>query len=338
MRREKRTHTYEHGAQCDPIGRPAPRGSRMGPGVWRRRTALLQLSLLTLLATSASASPFTVPFETYWTGSEMTNSFLDRHLEEFHTAAEAMSWTKAMAKKEPSDNEKCGYRPVGGVESRHLFVSHGFRVLRFGAHAANYDPAEGIWCSECPSNKSRINEFGWSASVVKLPSENPSDCYGVSGTCSPEAYPHCGFPETVEIREYPLLNVSGHPNPHGLCLDGFMSDGTQCVLGGGANDFNKGPGGPTCNGTNPIHLGVASKYQKELDYVGGGAFPLRLERHYNSLDGQQNLPYARRGFVGRGWRHSYDRQIAAWDHKDQHAAKVRRPDGRVLYFVRQGSN
>ncbi len=41
----------------------------------------------------------------------------------------------------------------------------------------------------------------------------------------------------------------------------------------------KGSGPPReCNRSNPICGGTGNKYQREIDYVGAGVFPLRFER------------------------------------------------------------
>jgi hypothetical protein len=51
--------------------------------------------------------------------------------------------------------------------------------------------------------------------------------------------------------------------------------------------------GGDCNVGNPINIVLGEKYQREIDYVGAGAFPLIMERHYSS----------------GVWRHTYDRTI-----------------------------
>ncbi len=46
---------------------------------------------------------------------------------------------------------------------------------------------------------------------------------------------------------------------------------------------------------NPLDISLGNKYQEEADYVGGGSFPLRFLRIYNSLDGY--------------WRHNYSTRL-----------------------------
>ncbi|MDX1517049.1 MAG: DUF6531 domain-containing protein, partial [Woeseiaceae bacterium] len=49
---------------------------------------------------------------------------------------------------------------------------------------------------------------------------------------------------------------------------------------------------------NPINLATGNKYQREVDFVGGGTFPLSIIRHYNS-DGAETA--ASDGVFGQGW-------------------------------------
>ena len=84
----------------------------------------------------------------------------------------------------------------------------------------------------------------------------------------------------------------------------------------------KGSGPPReCNGSNPICGGTGNKYQREIDYVGAGVFPLRFERHYNSA-----WPEARA--LGARWRNHYDRQLATTATR----AAITRPEGQAFLF------
>ncbi|NIW57445.1 MAG: hypothetical protein GWN21_20070, partial [Gammaproteobacteria bacterium] len=65
-----------------------------------------------------------------------------------------------------------------------------------------------------------------------------------------------------------------------------------------------------------------------MDYLGSGIFPLRFERHYNSILGIQS----RR--EGWRWRHTYERQVFL----DDTTAMVLRETGRTLYFNWDGVN
>ena len=73
---------------------------------------------------------------------------------------------------------------------------------------------------------------------------------------------------------------------------------------------------------NPINVGIGNKYQREQDYLGTGPFPLRFERHYNSVAGVKTR------HVGVQWQHTYDRTVVL----DTGTATLDRADGRILEF------
>jgi YD repeat-containing protein len=52
---------------------------------------------------------------------------------------------------------------------------------------------------------------------------------------------------------------------------------------------------PSSSQGNPVDVSIGNKYQEEADFIGGGSFPLRFERIYNSLDGY--------------WRHNYSTRL-----------------------------
>jgi YD repeat-containing protein len=82
----------------------------------------------------------------------------------------------------------------------------------------------------------------------------------------------------------------------------------------------------TCNGTNPVNSGTGNKFQVEVDYQGGGAFPLRLARYFNSA-------FSSQGRAGSQWRTSYDRSIRVSGSE----AAVERPDGQRWRFTGSGT-
>ncbi|MGH8569064.1 MAG: DUF6531 domain-containing protein, partial [Gammaproteobacteria bacterium] len=84
----------------------------------------------------------------------------------------------------------------------------------------------------------------------------------------------------------------------------------------------KGSGPPReCNGSNPICGGTGNKYQREIDYVGAGVFPLRFERHYNSAWPEERT-------LGAQWRSHYDRQFATTATQ----TAITRPEGQAFLF------
>ncbi|MDD5113697.1 MAG: DUF6531 domain-containing protein [Methylobacter sp.] len=81
----------------------------------------------------------------------------------------------------------------------------------------------------------------------------------------------------------------------------------------------------TCAGTNPCNAGTGNKYQRELDFESVGAYPLQLERAYNS------------NVIGKGrfseyWTGFYDRSIIANNDGTTSTAIIRRNGGKAHYF------
>ena len=66
-----------------------------------------------------------------------------------------------------------------------------------------------------------------------------------------------------------------------------------------------------CEGGNPIDLATQNKYQKEVDFVGPGALPLSIVRHYNSIYADAA---ANKGVFGQGWTANFAERITAIEH------------------------
>jgi RHS repeat-associated protein len=87
----------------------------------------------------------------------------------------------------------------------------------------------------------------------------------------------------------PACNI--HHGPHKVyavsrtrsvtCPRGYIYVSPMCVLNHLDPTKNLGGQCPTCG--NPISPGSGNKFQKETDYVGGGIYPLKFERFYNSF-------------------------------------------------------
>jgi YD repeat-containing protein len=113
-------------------------------------------------------------------------------------------------------------------------------------------------------------------------------------------------------------------------------------------DNGKNTGCPNCSSDktpkagDPINLGTGNSYQVERDYAGGGAFPLRFERHYNS-DGAANansLIIPANGtpaqpYMTKRWKHTYHRALVV-DPRAPSIVRAMREDGRNVYFIRSG--
>ena len=85
---------------------------------------------------------------------------------------------------------------------------------------------------------------------------------------------------------------------------------------------------------NPIQASTGNKYQRETDYTGSGAFPLRFQRHYN------HQSFTHESALGLKWRHHYGRSIALAVKPDETVttAYVFRPNGQARYFNLAGTN
>ncbi|WP_220454534.1 DUF6531 domain-containing protein [Ralstonia solanacearum] len=83
---------------------------------------------------------------------------------------------------------------------------------------------------------------------------------------------------------------------------------------------------------NPINVGVGNKHQREVDYVGGGRFPLRIVRTYNSNS-------ASASGLAPGWRLSYRLEIVYTppdDDSTEDSVVLLRGDGKQFFFSRKG--
>ena len=82
---------------------------------------------------------------------------------------------------------------------------------------------------------------------------------------------------------------------------------------------------PTIDGTNPISIGLGSKYQTETDFVGNGSFPLTVKRTYNSAGQGPKKP-------GPSWQ--FFSQLD-WN-IDFLSALITRPNGKQILFNTDG--
>lgn len=97
----------------------------------------------------------------------------------------------------------------------------------------------------------------------------------------------------------------------------------------GKPDFN------SCQG-NPCNAGSGNKYQREIDYIGNGQYPLQMVRTYNS--GSKYPVFVELTYLGSQWRSIYNRRISTGWNVGVLTATLKRPDGKSYYFTRNGSN
>jgi YD repeat-containing protein len=128
-----------------------------------------------------------------------------------------------------------------------------------------------------------------------------------------------------------LVSMSGSPD---ACnIPGAMAPNTAQCGSSKCPSCNQAGG----NGSNPIETSSGNKFQRETDFVGGGTFPLRFERYYNSIRTITKDPIP----LGVGWTHTYDARVVVLtddnDGRTLDQAKVYRPDGSVQLFKLVGS-
>lgn len=94
---------------------------------------------------------------------------------------------------------------------------------------------------------------------------------------------------------------------------------------------------PRCG--NPVNPAIGNKFAREADYLGAGAFPLKLERWYNSASIEPSDTGTGRaltpGIFGDPWRSTYERRIVLPSELTAIVtAYAKRPDGKTHFFNR----
>jgi YD repeat-containing protein len=125
--------------------------------------------------------------------------------------------------------------------------------------------------------------------------------------------------------ECPYFGISGLPNTWGpFCLSinaaSPPKNAGSCSNGNGAAFVG-----------NPIHAGIANKYQHDTDYEAPGPMPLVFGRYYNSLP--NNISVSRAINIGLQWKHTYDRAIFVASNATTSTATITRADGKAFYFT-----
>ena len=87
--------------------------------------------------------------------------------------------------------------------------------------------------------------------------------------------------------------------------------------------------------TNPINSGAGVKHQGEVDYIGIGAYPLRMERTYNSgAYNSSSIPaVVETTIFGSQWRGLYDRSLVYTNNTTVATVNVKRSDGKQYYYT-----
>ncbi len=155
-----------------------------------------------------------------------------------------------------------------------------------------------------------FNRLTWEEKGTELHGYIPQEC---GGPC------HCGHSLPVRIGKVFVC-------PDGYTTSTANDSSTVCVKPDNELDPLKTAGPPkTCEG-NPCDAATGNKYQVELDYQSlVSAFPIKLERNYNSYAVAQSTWGAR-------WRSNYDRSILLHASGSLNTASLRRSDGKVYRF------
>lgn len=115
----------------------------------------------------------------------------------------------------------------------------------------------------------------------------------------------------IDSRGTPTTNF-----PYGFC----WRPAAQCCQAGQ----------PTQGIGDPIDPALGNETEREIDYSGGAASPLRFARYYNYA-GAIIGPGNPLGAVGQGWTHSYERRL--WFYAGGSAIRALRPNGYHRVFT-----
>lgn len=107
-----------------------------------------------------------------------------------------------------------------------------------------------------------------------------------------------------------LEHVLDPPGPGGPNPNVSAEPAEDTERGAGPCEDSQGCGMSTGN---PIDISSMNKYQVEVDYVGPGALPLRIARHYNSKHANYD---ANKGQFGAGWSSNLRERIVAMELPD----------------------
>ena len=92
---------------------------------------------------------------------------------------------------------------------------------------------------------------------------------------------------------------------------------------------NVGEPDPCMSVGNPMNVSSGNKFQKEIDYLGNGVFPLEFIRYYNSDPRTYGLK--------PDWTNTYSRSLKLFTGPSYNTASLRRPDGKVITFTKSAS-
>ena len=174
----------------------------------------------------------------------------------------------------------------------------------------------------------------------------PSGCYATEAEVT--NYYIGSYPITVDTVTYSIIRFAQFPGGVGYAFRGTFSDGSFSESNSNAvwnscdtsdtpdpdKDLPCPSDVPQQSGcSNPINSGTGNKHQKELDYAGVGAYPLRGSRIYNSGMGPSRVT----GY-GSQWRGFYDRSVTFISNPSGSTARLKREDATQYFFRPVGAD
>ena len=127
------------------------------------------------------------------------------------------------------------------------------------------------------------------------------------------------------------------PVPPGTTASAYSTPANAYCQRSSGTDPDKSAGECKTHTCNPINISTGNKFQRELDYQGSGPQPLQFVRYYNSAWPDSRTNVASQGVnafrLGRNWQHNYDLFVRLTSNGTLSTARVRRPDGKQLYFA-----
>jgi YD repeat-containing protein len=233
--------------------------------------------------------------------------------------------------------------------SMRAYLLSGFLALLISASAAADNSWPATWAGD-GVHRYRTCQAALDASLDRARLFNGDPLVVLQPTCesatltspTPPTY-DAAYRRTFDFPTTPNRGVGLAPE----CVDSGLSFDTArgwiCTPSEAMRNIGKCR--DRCPVGNPIDPGYGNKFQTEIDYVGSGPFPLRLERVHNSTRG--HALYNSAGFadllgVPSNWTHNYERRLVAGGPTQNNnpqappvslnTAAVSRPDGKSYAF------
>jgi YD repeat-containing protein len=169
----------------------------------------------------------------------------------------------------------------------------------------------GVWINAYKMTGCAISQLTSAASATQLIVYVPNNSV-------------CGYAQVPMVFPAVWICTSGTPD---------TANPPNCIRSSTIQDTVKNngcDGSFAAAGTNPCNAGTGNKYEHEVDYVGTGSYPLKLERTYNS--GSSTPSSVEMTVWGNQWRSAYDKTIIVNNNGVVTTATVKRASGKRYYF------